>query len=398
MRTRPSVASFVPVSLDPSSRQPLHQQLYEEIRVAVLRGRLSPGTRMPASRDLASSARLSRNTVLAAFSQLIAEGDLDTRQGSGTFVTEKLPEIGHHARPPGTLPAVTPGKRTLSRFGQSMLDEPLLWGERVVGGDAFRPGLPAIDQFPFDTFRQLLDRRLRHPSRRMFSYGTAQGWPPLREAIARHLAASRGARLNPDQIIVVSGAQQAIDLATRVLLDPGDQAWFAEPGYYIARRALEAAGARIVPVPVDDEGMVVEDGAALAPEARLAYETPSHQHPMGTTMSVARRLRLRDWAARAGAWVLEDDFASEYRYAGRPLASLQGLDENQRVLNVGTVSKTLIASLRIGYIVAPPDLVPALVQALGVSDRQSPTLLQAVVADFMELGHFARHLRRMRTL
>jgi len=220
----------------------------------------------------------------------------------------------------------------------------------------------------------------------------------LREAVAAYLGAARAVRCEPEQVIVVAGAQQALDLAARVLTDAGDSVWVEEPGYLGAKGALAAAGARLVPVPLDEEGLSVEAGARLAPAARLIYASPSHQYPTGVTMSLSRRLALLEWAGRAGAWVLEDDYDSEYRYAGRPLAALQGLDREQRVVYLGTFSKVLFPALRIGYIVVPEDLVDAFRAARSLSDRHSPTVEQAVLADFIVEGHFARHIRRMRAL
>jgi GntR family transcriptional regulator/MocR family aminotransferase len=249
-----------------------------------------------------------------------------------------------------------------------------------------------------DTYRRLLDRRLRRASTTMLAYGDPQGYLPLREAIATHLVASRGARCTAEHIIITSGSQQAMDLAVRVLVDPGDTVWMEDPGYFAARAVLRASEANIVPVPVDREGMNVAIGIARAADARFVYCTPSHQNPLGVTLSLPRRLALLQWAERSGAWIFEDDNASEYRFEGRPLAALQGVDEHARVLYAGTFSKVLFAGLRLGYLVAPADLVQPLVRARALSDRQSPGISQAVIADFMNEGHFGRHIRRMRTL
>jgi len=262
----------------------------------------------------------------------------------------------------------------------------------------FRAGLPALDHFPMDTWRRLYDRRMRQASVKTLAYDEPQGYRPLREAIAAHLAAARGARCSPDQILVVSGSQQAISLAQQVLVDEGDPVLFEDPGYFAARGVFEAAGARLVPVPVDGEGFDVAAAVQAAPAARMAYITPSHQNPLCVTMSLARRRALLHWAETSGGWILEDDNASECRYQGRPLAALQGIDPHGRVLYAGTFSKVMFSGLRLGYLVAPPDLLPALVRAREIMDRQSPGITQAVLADFMTEGHFSRHLRRMRTL
>jgi GntR family transcriptional regulator / MocR family aminotransferase len=401
MPRRPSISSFRAFSLDPDSPESLHRQLYEEMRRAILSGRLAPGSRLPASREFAHVSRISRNTVLSAYSQLLAEGYIESRAGSGTFVARSIPETMTPEAPgPGTAadgPAPASPRR-LSERGRAFVDAPLVQHPLRTVANAFRPGLPALDHFPMDIYRRLYDRRLRRASVRLLTYDDPQGYLPLREAIAAHLTAARGARCGPEHVIVVNGSQHGVSLAASVLLDPGDQVWFEDPGYFAARATFHAHGARPVPVPVDSEGMVVTAGVERAPAARLAYVTPSHQNPLGVTMTLGRRVALTQWAERAGAWIIEDDNASEYRYQGRPLAAMQGIDSSNRVLYVGTFSKVMFSSLRLGYIVAPSDLVSALVQARVVADRQSPGLAQAVLADFMNEGHFARHVRRMRTL
>jgi GntR family transcriptional regulator/MocR family aminotransferase len=245
---------------------------------------------------------------------------------------------------------------------------------------------------------RLLARRWRNPPRELLGYSPSEGYRPLREAIASYLGQARAVLCEAGQVIIVAGAQQALDLVARLILNPNDAAWIEDPGYLGTRAAFVGAGARLVPVPVDEEGLDVTAGAAHAPAARLAYVSPSHQYPLGVTMSLARRLALLEWASRSGAWVIEDDYDSEYRYAGRPLAALQGLDKDGRVIYLGTFSKVLFPSLRIGYIVVPPDLVDAFAAARGVLSRFTPSMDQAVLADFINDGHFARHIRRMRTL
>jgi len=263
---------------------------------------------------------------------------------------------------------------------------------------AFRPGTPALDAFPSELWSRLLARRWRNPPRELLSYSLSAGYQPLREAIASYLGAARAVLCEAEQVIIVAGAQQALDLVARLLLNPNDAAWIEDPGYLGTRAAFVGAGARLVPVPIDKEGLDVTAGARAAPDARLAYVSPSHQYPLGVTMSLARRLALLEWASRSGAWIIEDDYDSEYRYRGRPLAALQGLDKEGRVIYLGTFSKVLFPSLRIGYIVAPPDLVDAFAAARGVLSRFTPSMDQAVITDFINDGHFARHIRRMRTL
>lgn len=401
MPRRPSISSFRAFSLDPDAPESLHRQLYEELRRAILSGRLAPGSRLPASREFANVSHISRNTVLSAYSQLLAEGYIESRAGSGTFVARAIPETMVPESPgsaAGDGAAPAPAARSLSARGRRIADAPILRHPLRTVANAFRPGLPALDHFPMDIWRRLSDRRMRRASVRLLTYDDPQGHLPLREAIAAHLAAGRGARCGPENVIVVNGSQHGVDLAARVLLDRGDQVWFEDPGYFAARAAFQAHAAVPVPVPVDGDGMVVSAGIERAPGARLVYCTPSHQNPLGVTMTLGRRVALTQWAERTGAWILEDDNASEYRFRGRPLAALQGIDPSGRVIYVGTFSKVMFSSLRIGYVVAPTDLVPAFVAARVLTDRQSPGLAQAVLADFMNEGHFARHVRRMRML
>lgn len=387
------------INLDDKSRTPLYRQLYDSLRRAILAGQLAPGTRLQSSREMAAELKVSRNTVVNAFEQLLAEGYLEGQVGSGTYVSRALPEdllnvksvTRRLTRAAGGAPELSAQGKTFASFTSDALRAP-----DVVR--PFQPGISALDHFPFDTWSKLTSKHWRRPADGLLSYGEAQGYAPLRRAIASYLGLSRAVRCTPEQVIVVDGAQMAFDLVARVLLDPGDAAWIEEPGYTGARTALEAAGARLVHVPVDAEGLDVAAGARLEPRARLIYVTPSHQFPLGMTMSLPRRLALLGWASRAGAWVVEDDYDSEYRYEGRPLASLQGLDNDGRVIYVGTFSKILFPSLRLGYMVAPASLVEPLVAARSTAGRQSPSVEQAVLTDFIEEGHFGRHIRRMRTL
>ncbi|MBN1316401.1 MAG: PLP-dependent aminotransferase family protein, partial [Anaerolineales bacterium] len=263
----------------------------------------------------------------------------------------------------------------------------------------FRSGVPALDAFPFKIWERLVARRWRKPSFELLCYGHVGGYRPLQEAIAAYLGATRGVRCRPEQVIVVTGAQQGMYLATQLLLDPGDGVWVEDPGYPNARRAMQSAGAKPVPVPVDGEGIDVATGMALdEPGVRMAVITPSYQYPLGVSMSLGRRLELLEWAGRTDSWILEDDYDSEYRYAGRPLAALQGLDQSSRVIYVGTFSKVLYPSLRVGYLIVPSDLIDPFTTALAATNRNTPPLDQAALADFISEGHFARHIRRMRML
>ncbi|MDQ3863770.1 MAG: PLP-dependent aminotransferase family protein, partial [Actinomycetota bacterium] len=403
MAKRSSAAPFAAVSLDEASAVPLYRQLYDELREAILGGRLGPGSRLPSTRDLAAELGVSRNTVMNAFLQLLAEGYLEGRVGSGTYVSRSLPDDLLRPRrgaADGTprMLASTRTNRGVSKRGELLAATPATVTVRRGRPRAFRSGVPALDVFPTETWARLAARCWRAAPSYLLGYGDPVGYRPLREAIAEYIGAVRAVRCSWEQVIVVSGSQQALDVCARVLLDPNDVAWVEDPCYPAARSTLVGSGARPVPVPVDGEGIDVAAGAARATDARLAYVTPSHQYPLGVTMSLRRRLTLLAWANRSGAWVLEDDYDSEYRYSGRPLSSLQGLDEGGRVLYLGTFSKVLCPALRLGYLVVPPNLVDAVVAARALVDRHSPLMEQAVLAEFMAEGHLARHVRRMRLL
>ncbi len=387
------------VALDPASPRPLYQQLYDGLRDGILTGRLSPGTRLPSSRMLAAGLQIGRNTVMLAFEQLHAEGYVQGRRGAGTYVTHTLPENVLYIRPRRANTRERSAlMRPLSARGKTLVKTAAKWGfPSSAPPTVFRFGAPALDAFPSAIWARLTARRWRKLNFPMVESYTA-GYPPLQQAIATYMTAVRGVRCHSEQVLIVNGSQQALDLAARVLLDPGDVVWVEDPGYLGVRSALAAAEAHLVPVPVDSEGLSVETGIEQAYQARMVYVSPSHQFPLGPTMSASRRLSLLSWAAQVNAWVLEDDYDSEFRYAGRPLACLQGLDTEGRVLYLGTFSKTLFPALRLGYFIVPESLIDAFLAARAVSDRHSPALEQAVLADFIAEGHYARHVRRMRTL
>lgn len=390
---------FIALQLDRRSRVPLQRQLYDEIRTAILSGRLAPGARVPATRVLASDTGTSRNTVSGAFDQLLSEGYLEGKVGSGTYVARMLPEdLLRVTRQPGPSRPVI-ARACLSRRGRMLGGIPASLRSREIATEqAFRTGLPAFDEFPRALWARLGARLLRHAPSAVLTYGDPAGYRPLRRAIAEYLRAARGVNCSAEQVIVTAGSQQALDLAARLLLDPGDAAWVEDPGYLGARGALRAAGVRSVPVPVDSGGLSVVEGEKRAPEARLACVTPSHQYPLGMTMPLSRRTSLLAWARRHRAWIVEDDYDSEFRYSGRPLQALQGLDPIGCVIYTGTLSKVLFPSLRLGYMVVPESLVDTFVSARALVDRHPPGLEQAIVAEFLAEGHFARHVRRMRTL
>jgi GntR family transcriptional regulator / MocR family aminotransferase len=390
---RPASPPFL-LTLHPD--RPLQRQLYDGLRQAIGEGRLPPAARLPSARLLAAELGISRNTVTLVFDQLRAEGYIEGHMRAGTFVSRTLPDALLQTRAAAAPRSRRPAGPELSRRGSALARSGFAGG--APGRPRpFRPGIAGLDAFPATLWARLTGRRWRSAGVSL-GYGDAAGYLPLREAIADYVARARAARCSADQVLVVSGSQQGLDLAARVLLDPGEVAWIEEPGYLGARAALLAAGAILAPVPVDRHGLDVAAGEHRAPEARLAYVSPSHQFPLGVTLSATRRLELLRWARRARAWVLEDDYDSEYRYASRPLASLQGLDDDGRVVYIGTFSKTLFPGLRLGYVIAPPGTEDAFRAARAAADRHSPSLEQAVLADFIGAGHFVRHVRRMRAL
>ncbi len=397
MSTRESSIGPAALALDSSSGSSMYRQLYDKLRTAILEGRLRAGAKLPSTRSLAEELAIARNTVMSAYEQLLAEGYLEGKTGSGTYVARTLPEAVL------TIPAArqaAPRNRNLFHLscrGQTLATNRL--GIRYMDPPRpFRPGVPAIDHFPFDLWSRLLAKYWRREPAGLLPYTDPAGYQPLREAVAEYVTAARAVRCDAEQIIVVSGAQQALDLATRLLLDPEDEVWMEDPGYNGARAVFLAAGVKPVGVPIDDSGLDVTMGEKLSPRARLAYVTPSHQYPTGVVMTLSRRLDLLRWAERKRSWILEDDYDSEYRYASRPVASLQGLDKSGAVIYCGTFSKVLFPSLRLGYIVVPASLVDAFRGAKAVVDRHCPTVEQAVLAEFIAEGHLARHIRRMRML
>jgi len=391
--------SSVQVAVDPSLSTALHRQLYEQLREAILCRRLRPGTPVPSTRLLAAEVGVSRNTILNAYEQLLAEGYLEARVGSATRVADRLPDdvLCVRTGTDGELRLSDAARRPSSRGALFAAAHRTCCVEQGPPRP-FRSGVPDVEAFPSTVWAGLVARYWRHPSRALSGYGFSAGYPPLRKAIAEYLRESRGVRCEPGQVIIVAGSQQGLDLAARVLLDPGDAVWMEDPGYLGARSAFAASGARLLPIPVDQDGLNVAAASAIDPTARMAYVTPSHQYPSGVLMSLPRRLRLLDWARRSGSWILEDDYDSEFRYTGRPLAALQGLDSQGCVVYLGTFSKVLSPALRLGYLVVPPTLVDVFESAREVAGEHSPMMEQAALADFITEGHFSRHIRRMRMI
>ena len=389
----PQILPHLPI--DRSLRVPLHQQIYDGLRRAILDGLLRPGQRVPSTRALAIELEVSRLPVLTAYEQLLHEGYLEGRVGSGTFVSTALPDDALRSIPIGRGSIA---RRSAAPAPARPSRQPVARTRDEGGLRSFRVSLPALDAFPHATWARLVARHAHALTPSLMAYGDPAGLGALRSAIAEHLRTARAVRCEAEQVLIVSGSQAALRLCAAVLLSPSDRVAIEEPGYLGARMALQTSGAELVPVPVDDEGLDVAALGARGARVRAAYVTPSHQYPLGASMTAARRLALLDWAERRGAWLIEDDYDSEYRYVSRPLGALQGMDAHGRVLYVGTFSKVLFPALRVGYLVVPPSLWSAFVDAREALDIFSPTLYQLALVDFLREGHFARHLRRMRAL
>lgn len=371
---------IVPFELDRSQSAPIYRQLYQRFRESIADGRLRPGDRVPAVRALAAELNLARGTVEAAYQLLIGEGYLVARGAAGTIVTPQLAPVSspmHRAPVASTTYQAT-------HFGTLPL--------------ALQMGLPALDAFPRKLWTRLAGRQLRQAGLEGLVYPDSRGYAPLRAAIASYLGISRGITCQPDQIFVCAGYRACLDLINHTLMRQGEACWLEEPGYFMARNALLEAGMQLVPVAVDDQGLDVAQGIARAPDARFAVVTPTHQSPLGVSLSLPRRLALLDWANRQGSWIIEDDYDSEYRYQGKPLPALKSLDQQGRVLYTGSFSKVLFPGLRLAYLVVPAEQVQAFARQADRLHNHCPHLLQATVTAFLNEGHFARHLSKMRSL
>jgi len=370
-----------------------HRWLYDALRAEILEGRLRPGARLPATRDLARQYGLARGTIVNAFEQLKSEGYVAGSVGSGTYVSKILPdELLQVPRKDGLRPPVLRKQRRRISDYTGRVD--LFPSYELRPSRAFRANVPALDLFPTTLWAQVAARRLRRVSTNLLLGCGPMGYPPLRHEVATYLSASRGVKCVPEQVAIVSGVQEALNLVARLFLNPGDRVCVENPGYPGATMVFKAVGAKVCYSGLDEEGMKMRESSLQG--VRLVYVTPGHQFPLGVTMSLARRLQLLEWAAKSGAVILEDDYDSEYRYAGRPVPALQGLDRRGLVLFTGSFSKVLFPSLRLGYLVVPPDLVDYASAVLSVTSRHAPLLEQAVLHDFIAEGHFGRHLRRMR--
>jgi len=371
----------------------MNQRLYRALREAVLDGTISAGTRLPATRDLSAELSVARNTVVYVYSQLQAEGYIRSQQGSGTFVTDTLPDA--------YLASGRRIRQTVQAFSDAALSSR---GMEIVSGvsasrhqwGAFMPGLPDVTEFPHKKFARIVSSLWRNPAPELLSYSYGGGLLALRQALAHHLAVTRSVDCDPEQILITEGSHQSIDLTTRLLGTPGDVAWIENPGYWGARSVLSVNGIRIEPQPVDEDGMCLP--ATIVSPPRFILVTPSHQYPLGAVMSMARRRQLLALARRCGSWIIEDDYDSEFRFTGRPIPALQGLEADAPVIYMGTFSKTMFPGLRLGYMVLPRALTAAFQAAHAELYREGHLMTHAAVATFMTEGHYASHVRRMRVL
>ena len=401
-RRRRSIIAFEMIRLDRTAAEPLHQQLYRQIRDELRAGKFTDSSaRLPSSRALAADLGIARLTVNLAFSKLHAEGYLQSKAGSGTFVADPLPETFLSARRSEARPKIEGAVHVadrVRRLPDHRVGREFDLGAPMAGpGVSLTPSIPAVDEFPIDVWERLRAQVLAKKGAHLLRYASNRGDADLRKAIAAYLCDFRGALCHPDQIVIVGGMQQAMMISALALINRGEAAWMEDPGFHQARRVFTFVGAEVVPKPLDHEGIVI-GRSRKEPMPRIIYVTPSHQFPLGMTMSFARRTALLDLARAHDAFVFEDDFDSEFRFTGPPLPSLQGLDNSGRVIYAGTMSKILYPSLRLGYIVAPEPLVDSMVKIRSVMDQHSPPIDQATLARFITEGFFLSHIKRMRKL
>ena len=389
------------VDLDRFPDEPIHRRIYLSIRRDIVDGLLTPGTHLPSTRQLSSDLRVARGTVVIAYDQLRVEGYLEAEVGAGTRVSAHIPDLciraeaGHQPRPRTveTHGASRRGRAALEEFARGPLDVGAARSPR-----AFRSTPPAIDVFPVDTWTRIASRQWRRATTKDLSYGDPMGFLPLRRVIADYVRSTRGVRCTAEQILIVSGAQHGMDIAARALTEPGDAVWMEDPGYFAIRGVLRSAGARLVPVGVDFEGIDVTEGKRLAPNARMAFVTPTHQMPLSVPLSASRRDALLAWASEADAWIFEDDYNSDFQYASRPIAALRASDREDRVVFCGTFSKSLFPGLRIAYLVVPESVVREVKAIRFFSDIQPSYIDQATLCEFIADGHYERHIRRLRSI
>lgn len=380
--------------LERESALSLSRQVYQIISRLILNATIRAGSKLPASRALAKDLGLSRNTVITAYEQLLAEGYVETRAGSGTFVSHTVPDVGSQVFATAPTPEQLKEQPILSGRGRQVVDTAQA-AERQWG--PFVPGVPDVSLFPHGQWLRLLRRHWRTPQPALLTYAHGAGYLPLREALCKHLRLARSVRCEPEQVIITGGIHQSLALIAFLLADTGNTAWMEDPGYWGASTVLGTSGLKLEPVKVDDEGLSPSVAQAQRPP-KLIFMTPSHQYPLGHVMSLARRRMLLEYARQHGVWMIEDDYDSEFRFGGRPIASLQGLDEHGRVLYLGTFSKTLFPSLRLGFMVVPKNLAQPMAVGLSEIYREGRLVEQAALADFITQGHYAAHIRKMRSV
>jgi GntR family transcriptional regulator / MocR family aminotransferase len=378
------------IPFDRESSVPFYAQIYSGFRTAILSGRLGPGERLPSTRSLATELAISRLPVLMAFQQLLSEGYLVGKVGSGTYVADPLPNVTG-ARVPWWRPA---NKPVIADAPPTATERPAVGGAQGV----FRIGIPALDRFPHEGFARVVRRHAADRSVDLLGYGDPAGYPPLRDAIATYLRSARAVNCDAGQVLIVSGSQMALQIAAMALVSANSVVCVEDPGYRFARRAIALSPGTIAPIAVDDMGINVSSLVRLGSRARLAYVTPSHQYPLGVAMTASRRSALLEWAQAQDAWIVEDDYDGQFRYSGGPLGSLRGMDRNDRVIYVGTFSTVLFPALRLGYVVVPQTLVNRFIRIRQSIDLFSPLLYQMALADFLSSGQFTRHLRGMRNV
>ncbi|MGD1912414.1 MAG: PLP-dependent aminotransferase family protein [Rivularia sp. (in: cyanobacteria)] len=388
------------IALDNNSSKPLHQQLYEQLRQAILTGRLTPGERIPSTRALSKSLSISRFTVTTSYEKLLSEGYLETIIGSGTFVCKQIPDDLIQSNIIERVEKINPSSIKLSTYGETLVNTKNVPRVREPKLEInFRYGTPALSEFPIKQWRRLLSRYCSANLDWLNYSREPLGYQPLREAITHYLTRSRAVNCQPEQILITNGTQQALDLILRLLIEPGETIAMENPGYLSARMIFETQGANILPISVDNAGLIVQQLAnSTQNNIRLVYVTPSHQFPTGAILSLPRRLELLNWAQQTRGLIIEDDYDSEFRYGEKPIPALQGLDCSDSVLYIGTFSKIIFPSLRIGYLVLPKNLVAPFTRAKWLCDRHLPILEQQVLADFIELGYLERHIRKMRSI
>ncbi len=387
------------IHIDPSSSIPLYKQLYNLLRDGILSGRFKGGQKLPGTRTFSSELKISRNTVVLAFEQLFIEGYITGKTGAGTYITNEIPDKFLSGR----RPQITSGNKMkippiniFKKFDPPELLYRNISEDKII---PFQNGIPSLEDFPFETWLKIINKKGNIIPNLQFGYKNSTGFPQLKAAVSNYLQTYRAVNCTPEQIVIINGSQQGLDLISRVLLKDNHNVYLEDPGYFGTKASVLSSNVNIFPVPVDEEGIDIEYSAGKYPKPNFIYTTPSHQFPLGSIMSIARRLKLLEFANKNNAWIVEDDYDSEFRYTGSPLPSLQGMDKFNRVIYIGTFSKVMFPGLRLGYLVLPDaQMVNPFAVAKSIADRQSPIFDQIVLSKFIEEGHFTKHIRKMRML